>query len=205
MQHTTLFPRFQQFPALAAETAVSSPSLAAAAGLPRWDLSALYAGMDDPALTRGLAEAEKNAKAFAARYQGKLAGLSGAHLAQAIAENEAIDEALGKAGSYASLLFAANSSDAAISRFSQSINERLTDISGDLLFFTLEINRMDDAALDEKLNDPALAHWAPFLRDTRLPARISPLLTLRRYYLKNRFPVPRRGAGCWMKQLPPCP
>ncbi|MDN6040525.1 MAG: M3 family oligoendopeptidase [Acetobacter orientalis] len=167
MQHTTLFPRFQQFPALAAETAVSSPSLAAA-GLPRWDLSALYVSMDDPALTRDLAEAEKNAKAFAARYQGKLAGLSGAALAAAIAENEAIDEILGKAGSYASLLFAANSSDPAISRFSQSINERLTDISGDLLFFTLEINRIDDAALDEKLKDPALAHWAPFLRDTRL-------------------------------------
>ncbi|WP_415472170.1 M3 family oligoendopeptidase [Acetobacter orientalis] len=167
MQHTMLFPRFQQFPALAAETAVSSPSLAAA-GLPRWDLSALYVSMDDPALTRDLAEAEKNAKAFAARYQGKLAGLSGAALAAAIAENEAIDEILGKAGSYASLLFAANSSDPAISRFSQSINERLTDISGDLLFFTLEINRIDDAALDEKLKDPALAHWAPFLRDTRL-------------------------------------
>lgn len=167
MQHTTLFPRFQQFPALAAETAVSSPSLAAA-GLPRWDLSALYVSMDDPALTRDLAEAEKNAKAFATRYQGKLAGLSGAALAAAIAENEAIDEILGKAGSYASLLFAANSSDPAISRFSQSINERLTDISGDLLFFTLEINRIDDAALDEKLKDPALAHWAPFLRDTRL-------------------------------------
>lgn len=167
MQHTTLFPRFQQFPALAAETAVSSPSLAAA-GLPRWDLSALYVSMDDPALTRDLAEAEKNAKAFATRYQGKLAGLSGAALAAAIAENEAIDEILGKAGSYASLLFAANSSDPAISRFSQSINERLTDISGDLLFFTLEINRIDDAALDEKLKDRALAHWAPFLRDTRL-------------------------------------
>ncbi|GAN67065.1 M3 family oligoendopeptidase [Acetobacter orientalis] len=167
MQHTTLFPRFQQFPALAAETAVSSPSLAAA-GLPRWDLSALYVSMDDPALTRDLAEAEKNAKAFAARYQGKLAGLSGAALAAAIADNEAIDEILGKAGSYTSLLFAANSSDPAISRFSQSINERLTDISGDLLFFTLEINRIDDAALDEKLKDPALAHWAPFLRDTRL-------------------------------------
>lgn len=167
MQHTTLSPRFQQFPALAAETAVSSSSQAAA-GLPRWDLSALYAGMDDPALTRDLAEAAKNAKAFAARYQGKLAELSGAELAAAIAENEAIDEALGKAGSYASLLFAANSSDPAISRFSQSINERLTDISGDLLFFTLEINRMDDAALDEKLKTPALAHWAPFLRDTRL-------------------------------------
>lgn len=168
MQHTTLFPRFQQFPALAAETAVSSSHQAEAAGLPRWDLSALYANMDDPALTHDLAAAEAQAKAFSTRYKGKLAGLSGQALAQAIAEYEAIDEILGKAGSYASLLFAGNSSDAAISRFSQSINERLTDISGALLFFTLEINRIDDAVLDDKLKEPALAHWAPFLRDTRL-------------------------------------
>lgn len=168
MQHMTLLPRFQQFPALAAETAVSSPASAEAPALPRWDLSALYAGMDDPALTQDLATAEKQAKAFAAQYQGKLADLSGADLAKAIAEGEAIEELLGKAGSYASLLFAANSSDAAISRFSQSINEKLTDISAYLLFFTLELNRIEDADMEQKLQDPALAHWKPFLRDTRL-------------------------------------
>lgn len=171
MEHTAHFLRSSSRPALAAEAGVATASQAqhgAGDTLPRWDLSALYSGMEDPALAQDLADAQAQASAFSARYQGKLASLSAAQLAQAIAESEAIDEKLGKAGSYASLLFAANSSDPAISRFSQSINERLTDISGDLLFFTLEINRLEEADLEEKLKDPALAHWAPFLRDTRL-------------------------------------
>lgn len=75
---------------------------------------------------------------------------------------------LGKAGSYASLLFAADSSDASISQFSQSINERLTAISTHLLFFTLELNRLEEVDLQEKLKDPALAHWQPYLRDIRM-------------------------------------
>ncbi|OUJ02267.1 M3 family oligoendopeptidase [Acetobacter cibinongensis] len=171
MEHTAHFLRSSSRPALAAEAGVATAAQAqhgAGDTLPRWDLSALYSGMEDPALAQDLADAQTQASAFAARYQGKLASLSAAQLAQAIVESEAIDEKLGKAGSYASLLFAANSSDPAISRFSQSINERLTDISGDLLFFTLEINRLEEADLEEKLKDPALAHWAPFLRDTRL-------------------------------------
>ncbi|MFT9400619.1 M3 family oligoendopeptidase [Acetobacter sp.] len=171
MEHTAHFLRSSSRPALAAEAGVATASQAqhgAGDTLPRWDLSALYSGMEDPALAQDLADAQTQASAFSARYQGKLATLSAAQLAQAIAESEAIDEKLGKAGSYASLLFAANSSDPAISRFSQSINERLTDISGDLLFFTLEINRLEEADLEEKLKDSALAHWAPFLRDTRL-------------------------------------
>ncbi|GAN59563.1 oligoendopeptidase F [Acetobacter cibinongensis] len=171
MEHTAHFLRSSSRPALAAEAGVATAAQAqhgAGDTLPRWDLSALYSGMEDPALAQDLADAQTQASAFSARYQGKLASLSAAQLAQAIVESEAIDEKLGKAGSYASLLFAANSSDPAISRFSQSINERLTDISGDLLFFTLEINRLEEADLEEKLKDPALAHWAPFLRDTRL-------------------------------------
>ncbi|MGO3517971.1 MAG: M3 family metallopeptidase, partial [Acetobacter cibinongensis] len=171
MEHTAHFLRSSSRPALAAEAGVATAAQAqhgAGDTLPRWDLSALYSGMEDPALAQDLADAQTQASAFAARYQGKLASLSATQLAQAIVESEAIDEKLGKAGSYASLLFAANSSDPAISRFSQSINERLTDISGDLLFFTLEINRLEEADLEEKLKDPALAHWAAFLRDTRL-------------------------------------
>lgn len=183
---------------------MSSPASAEAPALPWWDLSALYAGMDDPALTQDLATAEKQAKAFAARYQGKLADLSGADLAKAIAEGEAIEELLGKAGSYASLLFAANSSDAAISRFSQSINEKLTDISAYLLFFTLELNRIEDADLEQKLQDPALAHWKPFLRDTRLfrPHQLSD--EVEKVLLENPLPERSLGPACLMRPLPAC-
>ncbi len=75
---------------------------------------------------------------------------------------------LGRVMSYAQLLFAGDSTDPAIGRFYQSMNERVTAISSDLIFFTLEMNRLDDAALDEKLAEPALAHWRPWLRDLRV-------------------------------------
>ncbi|GBR31179.1 M3 family oligoendopeptidase [Acetobacter orleanensis] len=172
MEHTAHSHRSSQLPAFAAEAGIVAATSAApgqgASTLPRWDLSALYASMEDPAIKQDLAQAEQQAKDFAARYQGKLAALNGAELAEAIRTCEAIEEVLGKAGSYASLLFAANSSDPAISRFSQSISEKLTDISTHLLFFTLELNRLDEAVLAQNMQDPALAHWKPFLDDTRL-------------------------------------
>ena len=147
---------------------VEQAAAAPQADLPRWDLSALYAGMDDPKLEADLLQAAEQARAFCARYQGGLAALSGAQLAEALATFEAVEEKLGRAGSYASLLFAADSSDAAISRFSQSMNERLTTIAADLLFFGLELNRLEEKDLAAKLQDPALAHWQPYLRDVRM-------------------------------------
>ena len=69
--------------------------------------------------------------------------------------------------SYAELLRAGNVADPEIARFFQTMHERINAISTELLFFTLEINRLDDAALDAKLADPALAHYRPWLRDVR--------------------------------------
>ncbi len=99
---------------------------------------------------------------------GKLAGLSGAALAAAIAEYERIDEVLGRVMSYAQLQFSGDGTDATIGQFMQSCSERVTAISSHLIFFTLELNRLDDAVLEAKLADPALARWQPFLRDLRV-------------------------------------
>ncbi|HTW69263.1 MAG TPA: M3 family oligoendopeptidase [Acetobacteraceae bacterium] len=136
--------------------------------LPAWDLSDLYPTPDSPQVEADFARVDKQARAFAASYAGKLAELSGAALAAAIAEYERQEEVLGRLLSYAQLLFAGNSTDAAIGRFYQSVNERATTISSQLLFFSLELNRLDEAVLEAKLADPALAHWRPWLRDLRV-------------------------------------
>ena len=44
----------------------------------------------------------------------------------------------------------------------------MTAIGSDLIFFTLELNRLDDAALEGKFSDPALARYRPWLRDLRV-------------------------------------
>jgi oligoendopeptidase F len=136
-----------------------------AAELPSWDLSDLYLAPDSPAVEADFARAERDAKAFSASHAGKLAGLSGAAMADAIRTYEAIEEILGRLASYAQLLFAADSTDAVVGRFYQTVNERVTAISSDLIFFTLELNRLDDAVLERKLADPALARYRPWLRD----------------------------------------
>src|SRR5579859_7351438 len=146
----------------------AASSQVAEENLPSWDLADLYPAPDSPAVEADLAKAESAAKAFAAGSQGKLAALSGSALAAAISEYERIEEILGRLMSYAQLMFSGDSANADIGQFYQTISERVTSISSHLLFFGLEFNRVDDAVLEEKLADPALSRWRPWLRDLRV-------------------------------------
>ncbi len=136
--------------------------------LPEWDLSDLYPGRDSPAIERDLAVADASAERFEARYAGRLAELDGDALGEAIAEYEAIDEILGRIVSYASLAHAGAMDDPEVGRFFQTMHERVTDISTRVLFFTLELNRLDDAALAAKMKAPAAARYGPWVRDQRV-------------------------------------
>src|SRR5262249_38279193 len=127
-----------------------------------------YPAPDSAKVEADFKQAERAAKAFSHAYAGKLATLPGAGLAAAIAEYERIEEVLGRLMSYAQLLFSGDSTDPGIGRFYQTVSERVTAISSDLLFFSLELNRLDDSVLEQKIVDPALARWQPWLRDLRV-------------------------------------
>src|SRR6266700_5728525 len=113
--------------------------------LPEWDLADLYPGRDSPELTGDLAGLAAQAAAFRARHQGRLAGLSGAELGAAVAEYERLQEVAGRITSYAALLRAGNVADPEIARFFQTMHERINAVASELLFFTLDINRLEDA------------------------------------------------------------
>ena len=119
-------------------------STGAAASLPSWDLTDLYAAPTDPRIEADLKSVQEAAETFAA-YQGKLAGLSGAELAQAISQYEALQEVPGRIMSYAVLLFSAESSNPAHGQFYQTMSERVTALGTKTLFFALELNRIPDA------------------------------------------------------------
>src|SRR5437870_3462564 len=155
--------RISANPAAAAEIG----SAVALGPLPEWDLADLYPGRDSPELARDLAGLGTEAAAFRARYQGRLGDLSGAELGAAVAEYERLQETAGRIMSYAELMRSGNVADPEIARFYQTMHERITDISGELLFFTLEINRIEDGDLDTRSADPALARYRPWLRDVR--------------------------------------
>ncbi len=142
---------------------------AGSSDLPSWDLSDLYAAPDDPTLATALDGAEAAARGFQAAHSGKLAGHDGAALAAAIAEYERIREVLGRVMSYAGLVFSGDAQDAANGRFYQTMQERVTDIGSHMVFFTLELNLLDEALLERRMAESAaLARFRPWLRDLRV-------------------------------------
>ena len=65
------------------------------------------------------------------------------------------------------LVYAGNTTDPARAKFYGDVQERITAASLHLLFFTLELNRIDDAALEAAMADPALGHYRPWIEDVR--------------------------------------
>ncbi len=139
--------------------------------LPEWNLADLYAAPDDPAFAADLDRAATESAAFAEAYRGRIAALaedrSGAALAEAVRRYEALDELLGRIGSYAGLVYAGDTSDPARGKFYGDTQERLTAATSNLLFFELELNRLDDDALGDALASGPLAHYRPWILDIR--------------------------------------
>src|SRR3954470_8877859 len=121
--------------------------------LPEWNLADLYSGIAAVEVARDLDRMDAECIAFEQDYKGRLAERTaqeggGTWLAAAVKRYEAIDDLAGRLGSYASLVHAGDSVDPAISKFYGDVSERLTAASVHLLFFTLELNRVDDAVIE---------------------------------------------------------
>ncbi len=165
-------PAIEAQPCRSAESAQAARATARAVDLgvlPEWDLGDLYAGLDDPAFRDDLARAEADCRAFAATYAGRIAELAAGpdaseRLAEALRAYEGIEDLLGKLMSYAGLVYSGDTTDEARAKFYGDTRERLTDASGELLFFALELNRVEDAVLDAAMASGPLAHYAQWAR-----------------------------------------
>jgi oligoendopeptidase F len=140
--------------------------------LPEWNLADLYPGIDAPEVKRDLDRADAECAAFAEAYKGKLAALAGGAeagraLLEAVKRYEAIDDLLGRLISFAGLVHAENTTDPTRAKFYGDMQERITAASSHLLFFTLELNRIDDALIERAMAEPALGHYRPWFEDIR--------------------------------------
>jgi oligoendopeptidase F len=140
--------------------------------LPEWNLHDLYESGQSERFRRDLERAREEAGRFRARYEGKLDGLAkeekGAdHLAQAIKNFEELDELLGRIGSYAQLHYVENTTDPQRSKFYGDISQQLNDIATLLLFFELELNRIEDEAMKALTAKAALVRYKPWIDDLR--------------------------------------
>ena len=140
--------------------------------LPEWDLSHLYPTMDGPEFKADLARAESACREFAKSHRGTLADVvarpdGGQALYAILQAYEGVEDLLGRLMSFAGLVYSGETTDPQRAKFYGDTQERLTAASSDLLFFTLELNRIDDALLDGLMAKPPLSHYRPWLEDIR--------------------------------------
>ena len=140
--------------------------------LPEWNLADLYAGIDDPTIRTDLDRCEGAATAFEASWRGKLAEIAagddaGADLLGAVMAFEKLEDDLGRIASFAGLVYAGDTTDAKRAKFYGDVQEKITAISSHLLFFTLDLNRIDDELLERAMAHPGLARYRPWIEDLR--------------------------------------
>ncbi|MCV6584153.1 MAG: M3 family oligoendopeptidase [Marinibacterium sp.] len=136
--------------------------------LPEWDLSDLYPGPDAVELKRDLDWLEQACVSFAEDYEGKLTELDAAGLLTCVQRNERINAVAGRIMSYAGLRYYQLTTDADRAKFLSDHQEKITNFTTPLVFFTLEINRLDDDHLSRLLGENAdLARYAPVFERIR--------------------------------------
>ncbi|MEM1277201.1 MAG: M3 family oligoendopeptidase [Pseudomonadota bacterium] len=136
--------------------------------LPEWNLDDLYPGPESQELTDDLTQVTADIQKFAEQYEGKQADLSGDGLAEAIAATEATSQILGRIMSYAGLRYYQNTVDPERAKFMGDMQAQLTEITQPSVFFTLELNRLEEDRLKAMLEEsPALQRYTPWLRRLR--------------------------------------
>ncbi len=164
--------------------------------LPDWDLSDLYKAPDAPELATDLSWLEGACSDFAGKYEGKLAALDAAGLLKCVEEYEAIETTGGRIMSYAGLRYYQQTTDGERAQFLQNNQEKITDYTAPLVFFSLEVNRIDDDALEALFADnAALARYKPVFERLRAmrPHQLSDELER---FLHDQSSV---GAAAWNK------
>lgn len=112
--------------------------------LPEWDLSDLYPSPDSAALADDIAALEKACCCFARDYEGRLAALNGPKMLDCIERYQQIDLLGGRIMSYAGLRYYQNTTDGARAKFLGDLQDRITEATTKLVFFSLEFNRISD-------------------------------------------------------------
>ena len=136
--------------------------------LPEWDLDDLYTGEDAAELKRDLNWLEEACKSFAADYEGKLDTLDAAGLLTCIQRQERINQIAGRIMSFAGLRYYQLTTDAGRAKFMSDCQEAITNFTTPLVFFTLELNRLDDDHLTGLLDKNAdLARYKPIFDKIR--------------------------------------
>jgi len=136
----------------------------------RWNLNDLFTAADDPQIENTLGDCRTRAEAFAKRVRPLMQNpqtLGAEDLLRALTDLEIIYEALGRVGSYAGLLYAADTANPVHQDLEQKVEQRSTEVRNLLLFFELEWLKFDVQTADRLLGNERLKSYAHYLRNLR--------------------------------------
>jgi len=136
----------------------------------RWNLNDLFTAADDLQIENTLGDCRTRAEAFAKRVRPLMQNpqtLGAEDLLRALTDLEIIYEALGRVGSYAGLLYAADTANPVHQDLEQKVEQRSTEVRNLLLFFELEWLKFDDQTADRLLGNERLKSYAHYLRNLR--------------------------------------
>ena len=140
--------------------------------LPSWNLNDLYESKSSAAFEKDWKWTKSASEKFEARWKGKLQDAthksSDDALGAAIREYEQIEEVMGRMASFAGLMYFSNTLDADNAKFYGDMQAHITDASAHLIFFTLELNRIDEKDIANGIkNDVLTAHYKSWILDLR--------------------------------------
>ena len=136
--------------------------------LPDWNLNDLYTSTDAQELESDLNWLEKECDKFAKDYEGKLKLLSANEMLNCVVRNEKISSISGRIISYAGLRYYQKTTDADRAKFLSDMQEKITVFTTKLVFFSLEINSLEDELLEKLfLENVELARYKPIFEKIR--------------------------------------
>lgn len=146
--------------------------------LPVWDLTEIYTDIKDPKIKTDLKKIRDSSNKFVKKWKGRIKDLNPSDFLSCIETYQKICESLHKIGTHSSLIFATNMEDAEISRYNSSVSDEFTEIFSSLIFFTLELSKVNDVKIQNWMNDKNCSKWEPYLKVLRKrnPYLLDPLV-----------------------------
>ena len=165
--------------------------------LPTWNLTDLYNGPADPKINQDLDALKKQTETFVSNYASTFKGaFTGDQLLSAIKLYENINEGMGKLTSFAGLQYYGDLNNPDFASLYQSLQEKLSLLGSDLVFFNIDLGNLSDEAVDNALESASdllhYSHWLSVIRKAR-PHQLSE--ELEKYSLEKSV----TGRNAWVR------
>ena len=135
-----------------------------------WDLSELYLNDNDAKISQDIDGAMDSAQNFKDKYYGRIASkdCTAERLHEALQSYEALIEQIYRPYGMASLLFAGDGRSDTYKALVAKVQDAITRITNQTLFFTLEIQKMPESQVSELFSRGRLGNYQHYIESQRL-------------------------------------